>query len=71
MQLILKFILDETLDVSDNSSVHHQEFFTVHTAMVYVIYVFRQLSSRIRILLESCLQNCTTYKIAVFTVKNS
>ena len=28
----------------DSSSVHHQEFFTVHTAMVYVI----QLASRIR-----------------------
>ena len=27
---------NETLHVSDSSSVHHQEFFTVHTAMVYV-----------------------------------
>jgi len=27
----------ETLQVSDSSSVHHQEFFTVHTAMLYVI----------------------------------
>ena len=27
------------LHVSDSSSVHHQEFFTVHTAMVYVIQV--------------------------------
>jgi len=26
--------------VSDSSSVHHQEFLTVHTAMVYVIQVF-------------------------------
>ena len=26
----------ETLHVLDSSSVHHQEFFTVHTAMVYV-----------------------------------
>jgi len=26
----------ETLHVSDISSVHHQEFFTVHIAMVYV-----------------------------------
>ena len=32
----------------DNSSVHHQEFFTVHTAMVYVIQVCWQLASRIR-----------------------
>jgi len=29
--------LEETLLVSDSSSVHHKEFFTVHTAMVYVI----------------------------------
>ena len=27
----------EFLHVSDSSSVHHQEFFTVHTAVVYVI----------------------------------
>ena len=25
---------NETLPVSDSSSVHHQEFFTVHTAMM-------------------------------------
>jgi len=29
----------ETLHVSDSSSVHHQEFFTVHTAKTYVIQV--------------------------------
>ena len=34
---------NKTLHVSDSSSVHHQEFFTVHKAMVYVI----QLVSRI------------------------
>jgi hypothetical protein len=39
---------NETLHVSDSSSVHHQELFTVHSAMVYVIQVCRQLSSRIR-----------------------
>jgi hypothetical protein len=39
---------NETLHVSDSSSVHHQELFTVHSAKVYVIQVFRQLSSRIR-----------------------
>ena len=26
---------DKTLHVSESSSVHRQEFFTVHTAMVY------------------------------------
>jgi hypothetical protein len=33
----------ETLHVSYISSVHHQELFTVHTAMVYVIQVFWHL----------------------------
>jgi hypothetical protein len=36
------------LHVSDSSSVPHHELFTVHSAMVYVIQVCRQLSSRIK-----------------------
>jgi hypothetical protein len=43
---------NETLHVSDSSSVHHQEFFTIHTATVYVIQVCRLLSSRIRLELQ-------------------
>ena len=44
-----KFLFwNETLHVSDSYSVHHQEFFTVHTVMVYVIHVCWQLASRIR-----------------------
>jgi len=39
---------NETLHVSDNCSVHHQEFFTVHTATEYVIQFCRQLAGRIR-----------------------
>jgi hypothetical protein len=31
---------NETLHVSESSSVYHQEFFTVHTTMVYVIMKF-------------------------------
>jgi len=42
------YFCNKTLHVSDISSVHHQEFFTVHTAMVYVIQVCWQLASRIR-----------------------
>jgi hypothetical protein len=34
---------NETLHVSDSFSVHHQELFTVHSAVVYVIQVCRQL----------------------------
>ena len=47
------YFWNKTLHVSDSSSVHHQEFFTVHTAMVYVIQVCWQLSSRIRMELKS------------------
>ena len=32
-QLTLKYPYNKTLHVSDSSSVHHQEFFTVHTAI--------------------------------------
>jgi len=70
---------NKILHVSDSSSVHHQEFFTVRTTMAYVIQFSCQLASRIRtelirsvlILLASCQQNCMTYIIAVCTVKNS
>jgi hypothetical protein len=75
MHQFLKFILwDENLHVLDSSSVDNQEFFTVHTTMVYVIQFCRQRFSKIRmelILLASCLQTCMTYTIAVCTVKNS
>jgi hypothetical protein len=66
------------LHVSYSSSVHHQEFFTVRTAMVYVTQFCWHLARRIRmdlctilILLTSCLQTCMTYTIVVCTVKNS
>jgi len=39
---------NESLHVSDSSSVQHQKFFTVHISMVYVIKVCWQLASRIR-----------------------
>ena len=51
------------LYVSDSTSVHHQDFFTVHTAMAYVMQICWQLAS--------CQQTCMTYTIAVCTVKNS
>jgi len=54
-----------------------RSLFTVHSAMVYVIQVCRQLSSRTRmelspilVLLESCLQTCVTYTIAECTENN-
>jgi len=33
------YFWNKTLRVLDSSSVHYQEFFTVHTAVVYVIQV--------------------------------
>jgi hypothetical protein len=45
---------NETLHDSDSSSVHHQEFFTVHTAMLHVIQVCRQLASRLNLLAAYC-----------------
>ena len=38
------YFWNKILHVSDSSYVHHQQFFTAHTAMVYVI----QLASKIR-----------------------
>jgi hypothetical protein len=47
MLLLLSILFwNETLHVSGSSSVPHQELFTVHSAMIYVIQVCRQLSSR-------------------------
>jgi len=51
---------NKILHVSDSSSVHHVQFFTVHTAMD------RFADS----LLASCQQTCMTYTTAVCTVKN-
>jgi len=44
------YFWNKTLHVSDSSSVPHQEFFTVHTAMVYRLHL--QLASRIRTVLQ-------------------
>ena len=52
-----------------------RNLFTVYSAMVYVMQLCRQLSSRTRtelfsilVLLESCLQTCMTYTIVEYTV---
>ena len=44
------YLLNKTLHVSNRSSVHHQEFFTVHTVMLYVIQVCCQLSPVIQLI---------------------
>ena len=46
-----------------------RSLFPVNSAMIYVIQVCRQLSSRTKMeLLESCLQTCMRYTISEFTV---
>ena len=51
--------------VLDSSSVHHQEFFTADTVMVYVT---QELSS-ILILLASCQQTSDIYHFYVYSEK--
>ena len=58
------YFWNKTPHVSDTSSVHHQQFFTVHTAMVYVLTACEQDQDG-----TSCQQICVTYNIAVCTVK--
>jgi len=41
--------MNKTLHISDSSSVHHQEFFTVNTAMVYVIQVCCVFSEKLKV----------------------
>ena len=47
MRWFLKFIFGIKLYMFRTVTVHHQEFITVHTAMVYVVQVCRQLASSI------------------------
>ena len=65
------YISNETLHVSDSSYVHHQEFFTVHTAMVCHTGLLRACEQEHLLMLASCQQTCVTYAIALCTVKNS
>ena len=40
------YFWNKTVHVSDSSSVHHQQFFTVHTAMVHVMQVLLTASDQ-------------------------
>jgi len=54
------YFWNKTLDVSDSFPAHHQEFFTVHTAMVYVIQVCWLLASKLSTNL--CVLLCVQWK---------
>ena len=58
---------NETLHVSDSSSVHHQEFFTVHTAMVCYTGLLTACEQEHSLLLTNCQQTCMTFTIAVWS----
>jgi hypothetical protein len=59
----LKFCFgSETLHVSDNSFVHHQEFLTVHTAMVYVIQTALEQQDHDGTAVLSCFCSKAVYK---------
>ena len=60
---------NKTPHVSDSSSLHHQEFFTVHTAMVHTIQVWSYRFSDS--FFASSQQTCVTYTIDACKVKNS
>jgi len=51
------YLWNKTLHVSDSSSAHHQEFFTIHTAMVYVIQVFCVYSEKLLMMDRGTVQN--------------
>jgi len=66
------YFWNKTLHVSDSFSVHHQEFFTVNTAIVYVVTACEQDQEGTAVPSWSCCsQAVSTYTIAVCTVKNS
>jgi hypothetical protein len=65
---------NETLHVSDSSSVHHQVFFTVHTAMVYVIQFHpdpaRKLSAKLYDIYHCCVYSEKLLMMDKGTVRN-
>ena len=70
---------NKTLHVSDCSSVHHQEFHAVHTAVVYVIQVLLTACEQDHpdpagsswSCVQAVSKTCMTYTIAVCTAWNS
>ena len=55
-----------SLHVLDSSCVHHQGFFTVHTAVVYAIQVWGQLANRIRMFHSTCFRQFLCPSSGVF-----
>ena len=51
------YFWNKTLHISDSSSVHRQEFFNVHTAMVYVVQVCCVYSARLLMMDRGTVRN--------------
>ena len=64
------YFWNKTLHVSDSYSVHHQDFFTIHTNGICHTAGSGRNCRSVLILLASWKQTCTTYTILVCTVKN-
>ena len=68
------YFWNKALHVSDSSSVHHQEFFTVHTAVVYVIRVCWQpahkLSANLYDIFHCCMYSEELLMMDRGTVRN-
>jgi hypothetical protein len=61
---------NETLHVSDSFSVHHQEFFTLHTAMVHVVQGCCQLSANLYNIYHCCVYSEKFLMMDRGTVRN-
>ena len=55
------YFWNKTLHVSDSSSVHRQEFFTVHTAMVYVLQVCCVYSEKLLMMDRGTVRNMQSF----------
>jgi len=58
------YFWNRNLHVSDRSSVHHQEFFAVHTAMVYVVHLASRIRTELRKLSANLydIYHCCVYR---------
>ena len=63
--------LNETLHVSDSSSVHHQEFFTVHTAIHTSLLTACELSTNLNDIHHSCVYSGELLMMDRGTVRNT
>jgi len=72
LQLLIPqiYFWNKTPNVSDSSPVHHQEFFTVHTAMVYVIQFADSLRANLYDIYHCCVYSEKLLMMDRGTVRN-